>query len=121
MRTDMKSIFQTRIAVATLQSLAALVALVTLTGGRAALAQQTPADTVISNTATATYTDGTPTTYSAQSLPVTVTVARVAGLAITPDGGSLPNVVPGQTNVDFTFTVTNTGNFDTSAQFLAGG
>jgi hypothetical protein len=117
----MKSILQTRIAPAALWSLAALAALVSMTGGQAARAQQTPADTIISNTATATYTDGTPgsPTYNAQSLPVTVTVARVAGLAITPDGGSVPNVVPGQTGVDFTFTVTNSSNFNTNVLFLA--
>ncbi|HEX8179802.1 MAG TPA: hypothetical protein VF525_09700 [Pyrinomonadaceae bacterium] len=117
----MTTIFQTRIAPAALWSLAALLMLVVMTGGQSARAQQTPADTVISNTATATYTDGTAgsPTYNAQSLPVTVTVARVAGLAITPDGGTLPNVVAGQNGVDFTFTVTNTSNYDTTVQFLA--
>jgi hypothetical protein len=118
---DMNTIFQTRIAAAPLWSLVVLLLLVGLTGTQSARAQATPADTIISNTATATYTDGQPgsPTYNATSPPVTVTVARVAGLAITPDNGSVANVVPGQTNVDFTFTVTNSSNYATNVQFLA--
>jgi hypothetical protein len=118
---DMNTIFQTRTAAAPLWSVVVLLLLVGLTGTQAARAQATPADTIISNTATATYTDGQPgsPTYNATSPPVTVTVARVAGLAITPDNGSVANVVPGQTNVDFTFTVTNSSNYATNVQFLA--
>ncbi|HMC72174.1 MAG TPA: hypothetical protein VKJ07_23655, partial [Mycobacteriales bacterium] len=52
---------------------------------------------------------------------MTVTVANVSGLAITPDAGSVPNVVAGQQNVDFTFTVTNTGNYATQVRFLQSG
>ena len=44
-----------------------------------------------------------------------------SGLAITPDAGAVPNVVAGQTNVDFTFTVTNSGNYATLVRFLASG
>ena len=99
-------------------SLLALIAFVCASGSQPAFAQQTPADTIISNTATATYTDGT-TTYNATSPTVTVTVARVAGLAITPDAGTVPNVVAGQNGVDFTFTVANTSNFNTNVLFLA--
>ncbi|MFN2598294.1 MAG: beta strand repeat-containing protein, partial [Pyrinomonadaceae bacterium] len=76
--------------------------------------------TVISNTATATYSDGT-NSYSATSNTVTVTVANVSGLTITPDAATNSAVVPGQTNVDFSFTVTNTGNFSDQVRFLASG
>src|SRR5918911_1319423 len=84
------------------------------------LAQATSGGTQIQNRASATYSDGT-NSYSVNSNTVTVTVANVAGLTITPDGGSVPTVVAGQTNVDFTFTVTNSGNFPTQVRFPAGG
>lgn len=85
-----------------------------------ALGQATSGGTAIVNQASATYSDGT-NSYSVNSNPVTVTVANVAGLAITPDGGSVPTVVSGQTGVDFTFTVTNSGNFATQVRFPAAG
>src|SRR2546423_910013 len=85
-----------------------------------ALAQTTSGGTQIQNRASATYSDGT-NSYSVVSNTVTVTVANVAGLAITPDGGSIPTVVAGQTNVDFTFTVTNTSNSATQVRFPASG
>ena len=85
-----------------------------------ALGQATSGGTSISNTASATYSDGT-NSYSVNSNTVTVTVANVAGLAITPDAGSISTVVAGQTDVDFTFTVTNSGNFATQVRFPAGG
>lgn len=83
-----------------------------------ALGQATSGGTTISNQASATYSDGT-NNYSVNSNTVTVTVANVAGLVITPDGGSVPTVVAGQTSVDFTFTVTNSGNFPTQVRFPA--
>ena len=86
----------------------------------AALAQTTSGGTVISNTASASYSDGT-NSYTTVSNTVTVTVANVSGLAITPDAGSVPTVVAGQTGVDFTFTVTNTSNFSNQVRFLASG
>jgi hypothetical protein len=88
-----------------------------------ALAQQTPADTAIVNTATATYSDGSQS-YETSSNTVTVTVAKVSGLTITPDttdGSSDPTVVPGESNVRFNFVVTNTGNFTDDVRFLANG
>jgi hypothetical protein len=85
-----------------------------------ALGQATSGGTTISNQASATYSDGT-NSYSVNSNTVTVTVANVAGLSISPDGGSVPTVVAGQTGVDFTFTVTNSGNFATQVRFPAGG
>ena len=83
-------------------------------------AQNTSGGTVISNTATATYSDGT-NSYNATSNTVTVTVANVSGLTITPDAQNDPSVVPGQTSVDFRFTVNNTGNFADQVRFLASG
>ena len=81
---------------------------------------QTPGGTTISNQASATYTDGT-NSYSTVSNTVTVTVSNVSGLAITPDAGSNPTVVAGQTAVLYNFTVTNTGNFTDQVRFLASG
>jgi hypothetical protein len=75
---------------------------------------------VISNQASASYSDGT-NTYNTVSNTVTVTVSNVAGLAITPDAGANPTVVAGQTLVLFNFTVTNTGNFTDQVRFLASG
>jgi hypothetical protein len=85
-----------------------------------ALGQTTTGGTQIQNQASATYSDGT-NNYSVNSNTVTVTVANVAGLTITPDGGSVPTVVSGQTGVDFTFTVTNSSNFATQVRFPASG
>ena len=89
------------------------------------LAQQTPADTTISNTATASYSDGAGGgPYNTSSNTVTIIVSKVSGLTITPDvtnGSSDPTVVPGQANVRFNFTVTNTGNFTDDVRFLANG
>src|SRR3954447_12758918 len=92
----------------------ALVSLCAVTS----FAQATSGGTQIQTRASATYSDGS-NSYSVNSNTVTVTVANVAGLTITPDGGSVPTVVAGQTNVDFTFTVTNSGNFPTQVRFPA--
>ncbi len=81
---------------------------------------QTPGGTTISNQASATYSDGT-NSYSTVSNTVTVTVSNVSGLAITPDAGSNPTVVAGQTGILYNFTVTNTGNFTDQVRFLASG
>ena len=100
---------------------AALAALAALCLSAApALGQATSGGTQIQNRASATYSDGT-NNYTVNSNVVIVTVANVAGLAITPDGGSVPTVVSGQTGVDFTFTVTNSGNFATQVRFPASG
>src|SRR3712207_3431157 len=89
-----------------LARLCALVALCCVVFAPATVAQTTDGGTQINNRASATYSDGT-TSYSTVSNLVTVTVANVSGLVITPDGGSLPTVVAGETGVDFAFTVTN--------------
>ncbi|MDX6531088.1 MAG: hypothetical protein QOH41_3378 [Blastocatellia bacterium] len=81
---------------------------------------QTPGGTTISNQASASYSDGT-NTYNTVSNTVTVTVSNVSGLAITPDAGSNPTIVAGQTGVIYNFTITNTGNFSDQVHFLAGG
>lgn len=101
-----------------LQLLALLVCLAVF--APAGFAQQTAAGTEIKNQASATYSDGTDT-YSTVSNTVTVTVAKVSGLTITPDAGSQSSVIPGQTNVLYYFTVTNTGNFADQVRFLANG
>jgi hypothetical protein len=103
---------------ATRALLAAALALVALAAPASA---QTPATTVISNTATASYKDTSNNDYATQSNTVTVTVANVSGLAITPDGQTNSGVVAGEAGVTFTFTVTNTGNFTDSVRFLASG
>ncbi|MGI9107478.1 MAG: beta strand repeat-containing protein [Pyrinomonadaceae bacterium] len=81
---------------------------------------QTSGGTIISNQASAVYSDGS-NSYSSVSNTVTVTVANVSGLRITPDAASNPAVVPGQTNVNYVFTVTNIGNFSNQVRFLANG
>lgn len=100
---------------------ALLGALVLICAASAVSMAQTPGGTVISNTATSSYTDGTATTYNTTSNTVSVTVSNVAGLTITPDAGAHAGVVRSQTNVDFFFTVTNTGNFTNQVVFKATG
>lgn len=80
---------------------------------------QTPGGTTISNQASATYSDGT-NSYSTVSNTVTVIVSNVSGLTITPDAGSNPTVVAGQTGLLFNFTVSNTGNFSDQVHFVPG-
>lgn len=82
---------------------------------------QTSGNTVISNQASAVYTDTANNNYSTVSNTVTVTVANVSGLRILPDNAVNPAVVPGDTNALFLFTVTNTGNFSDQVRFLASG
>ena len=105
--------FLSTVAVRVLIALAIVLAL------SAQSAAQTPGGTTISNQASATYSDGT-NSFSTVSNTVTVTVSNVSGLAITPDAGSNPTVVAGQTAVLFNFTVTNTGNFTDKVHFVAG-
>jgi hypothetical protein len=82
---------------------------------------QTSGNTVISNQASAVYTDTDNNNYSTVSNTVTVTVANVSGLRILPDDAVNSAVVPGDTNALFLFTVTNTGNFADQVRFLASG
>jgi len=82
---------------------------------------QTSGNTIISNQASAVYTDSDANNYSTVSNTVTVTVANVSGLRILPDDQVNSAVVPGDTNTFFLFTVTNTGNFADQVRFLASG
>src|SRR5256885_6958259 len=82
---------------------------------------QTPGGTAIQNSAAVTFTDSDGNVLTAVSNTVTTTVANVSGLTITPDAGTRPNVVGGQTGVNFTFRVPKTGNFEDQVRFLAGG
>jgi hypothetical protein len=104
---------------------ALLLAVSILVCGAPAALAQTAGGTSISNTASATYTDGAGNSYDASSNTVTVTVANVAGLAITPDdaagSGSSGNVVAGNPNGSVSLAVANTGNFADTITFKAGG
>src|SRR5438132_7479108 len=116
MRTTMKNP-RTSLSTVALRLLIALAIVLALSAQSTA---QTPGGTTITNQASATYSDGT-NSYSTVSNTVTVTVSNVSGLTITPDAGSNPTVVAGQTAVLYNFTVTNTGNFTDQVRFLASG
>ena len=105
-----------------MKKIAVLVALVlgALLFASALYAQSTPGGTVISNRATATYSDGT-NNFTAVSNTVTTTVSNVAGISVTPDAGVNPSVVAGQTAVLFQFSVANTGNITDNLLFKATG
>src|SRR6266436_1432216 len=117
MRTAMnnRKTFMTPVAIVRV-----LVAVAIACALSASAVAQTAGGTVISNQASATYSDGT-NSYSTVSNTVTVTVSNVSGLAITPDAGSNPTIVAGQTGVIYNFTLTNTGNFTDQVHFLASG
>lgn len=111
----------TRTAVKKFQFLNALALLVCCAVFATSGFAQTAGGTQIQNQASATYSDGTGGSYSTVSNTVTVTVANVSGLTITPDAGTRPAVVPGQQNIVYSFRVTNTGNFADQVRFLANG
>ncbi|MBI5888144.1 MAG: hypothetical protein HZB82_05470 [Deltaproteobacteria bacterium] len=69
----------------------------------------TPAGTVISNAAKATYTSGGPTV-TTNSNTVNVIVAEVINVTVTWQDAANVTVSPGQTNAVLIFKVTNTGN-----------
>jgi hypothetical protein len=101
---------------------ARLIAILAITCALFTQAQaQTAGGTQINNQASASYSDGNGNNFNTVSNTVTVTVANVSGLTITPDAGANSAVVAGQQNVDFVFRVTNTGNFSDQVRFLAGG
>lgn len=88
----------------------AFAALAFATAAPAWAAGGTTAGTTISNTATATYSDGT-STYNSQSNTVNTTVQNAPALTISPPSGTpgANTVSPGGTVTD-TYTLTNTGN-----------
>lgn len=69
----------------------------------------TRAGTVITNTATASYTDANNNTYSNVTASVSVTVQRVYGTLLDPVGAGTATTAPGSTGTA-QFTLTNTGN-----------
>ncbi|HEV2147980.1 MAG TPA: hypothetical protein VGR37_11310 [Longimicrobiaceae bacterium] len=74
-----------------------------------ALAQSpTPENTVITNTATATWTDANGNTYTPATASVSVTVGFVAGLDVTSDAAATP-LSPSSAN-EATYTIANIGN-----------
>ncbi len=88
------------------------------------LAEGTPAGTLITNTATATYDDGVgpnPTPINATSNTVTINVAEVAGLVAVPNGFLDVNgdAIEGTDTLVYSFIVTNTGNDETDV-FIPG-
>jgi hypothetical protein len=101
-------------ATSLLRTLAAVVAPVVVGLGivtaAPAFAAATPAGTQISNTATATYSDGV-NTYNSQSNTVVTTVQNAPAMTIAPPQGTpgTNTVSPGGTMTD-TYTLTNTGN-----------
>jgi hypothetical protein len=97
-----------------------LIILLAAVASSTALFAQTAGGTVITNQATASYSDGT-NNFTTVSNIVTTTVSNVAGIAVTPDAGLNPQVVSVQTGVMFQFTVTNTGNITDNILFLATG
>jgi len=96
-----------------------LIAAVLLIAAVSAAAQTSTGGTAIRNRARAIYNDGNGNDFSTVSNTVTVTVANVSGLIITPDNGVGPTVFGGQNGVAFTFIVTNVGNFTDAASFKA--
>jgi uncharacterized repeat protein (TIGR01451 family) len=85
--------------------LTGFIALLAVTTARA----QTPEGTTIRNIASATFTDANSNSYAAVADTVDITVGFVAGLSVTPDGGSqAPSSPQGATTM--AFTITNIGN-----------
>jgi uncharacterized repeat protein (TIGR01451 family) len=72
-------------------------------------AAQTPEGTVITNTATVTYTDANSNAYAPVSGQVSVTVGFTAGVSVTANNPTPTPASPSSGN-QITFTVTNAGN-----------
>ncbi|MBD0371830.1 MAG: hypothetical protein ICV60_13400 [Pyrinomonadaceae bacterium] len=115
----MMSRYKTRLGAGAIPRLIALLAITCAFFMQAQA--QTAGGTQINNQASASYSDGNGNNFSTVSNTVTVTVANVSGLTITPDAGTNSTVVAGQQNVDFVFRITNTGNFSDQVRFLASG
>jgi uncharacterized repeat protein (TIGR01451 family) len=74
----------------------------------------------VTNSATVSGGGQTNTADDTATDPTTIT-PFTAGLVITPDAGTRPSVVQGQTTAVFNFRVTNTGNSTDQVRFLANG
>src|SRR5205807_10562868 len=70
----------------------------------------TPADTIISNTAEATYFDEAGTGYATVSQSVTVTILSVTALTVTPDETAPAATVGPHDHVTRVFHICDTGN-----------
>ncbi|HYW71883.1 MAG TPA: hypothetical protein VE961_12665, partial [Pyrinomonadaceae bacterium] len=68
------------------------------------------AGTVITTRAEATYEDGSGASYTVVSATVTITIATVAGVAVTPDETAPSNTVAPHDQITRLFRVCNTGN-----------
>lgn len=101
---------------------AALVAALVVFVGIKVFAAQTPPNTSIQNTASATYKDSSGNSYSTQSNTVTTVVQNAPSLTVTTNNGSSAGsqtVAPGQVVSD-TYTLTNTGNGSGDFQLTTG-
>jgi trimeric autotransporter adhesin len=86
----------------------AIAILATLGSAQSAGAQATPEGTVITNTATASYTDANGNTYTAATASVSVTVGFLASLDVT-SAASVSPASPSTANT-IAFTINNAGN-----------
>src|SRR2546430_15436763 len=95
--------------------IASLASLMTLATASALHAQSpTPENTVITNTATVSFTDANGNTYTNVSASVNVTVGFVAGIDVAGAAAATP-ASPSTNNV-LTFTIQNIGNGTDHAQ-----
>src|SRR4051812_37900753 len=87
----------------------ALIAMLSIASARIADGGSS-AGTVITNRAEATYEDGSGVSYNAVSETVTVTIAAVAGIVVTPDETAPSNTIAPHDQATRLFRVCNTGN-----------
>src|SRR3954467_5303857 len=86
----------------------ALIAMLSIASARAT--DGSSAGTVITNRAEATYEDGSGVSYNAVSETVTVTIAAVAGVVVTPDETAPSNTIAPHDQITRLFRICNTGN-----------
>ncbi|HRH40688.1 MAG TPA: hypothetical protein PKY82_03515 [Pyrinomonadaceae bacterium] len=86
-----------------------------------AFGQTTAGGTTIKNQANISYTEPNGGNVDGKTPQFDVTVSNVAGISITPDGGSLPSAVVGQTGIIAPFQVCSTGNFAETVTYPASG
>src|SRR6478672_6148167 len=88
----------------------ALALMAMLSSASARMADGSSAGTMISNRAEATYEDGSGVSYRAISETVTITIATVAAVAVTPDETAPSNTIAPHDQVTRLFRVCNSGN-----------